>query len=98
MKSLMIESQGNQLSLHGFLTRVNIDQKLISKSFQYINKPDVAIDLHAIEKVDTAGLAYLLLLVEQAKENKYVLSFHNIPVELSKLAHLSAVDSFLSVA
>lgn len=56
-----------------------------------------SVDLTHLTKVDTAGLAWLLALVEYAKSKQIELSYSQAPSELVKLAQLSHVDSFLSM-
>lgn len=56
---------------------------------------EAALDLAQTTSVDTAGLAWLLLLLEIANEKNCQLAFANLPDDLLKLAKLSAVDTFL---
>ncbi|WP_185962695.1 lipid asymmetry maintenance protein MlaB [Thalassomonas sp. M1454] len=56
-----------------------------------------SIDLTHLSKVDTAGLAWLLTLIEYAKLQQIELTYSQAPAELVKLAKLSHVDSFLSM-
>ncbi len=70
----------------------NYHQNLLEQS----NKKTVALDLANITSVDTAGLAWLLLLLETAISIDCQLSFINLPDDLLKLAKLSAVDTFIT--
>ena len=53
------------------------------------------LDLNGVNKVDTAGLAWLLLVLEYAKKHQCKLSFAHVPNDLLKLAQLSAVEHLL---
>ena len=81
----------------GELSRNTINDSFEKKTMTLFNNEDLVIDLTDVVKTDTAGLAWLLLLVEEAKKTKSEISFHNIPQDLLKLAKLSAVDLFLPV-
>lgn len=70
----------------------NYHQHLLAK----LNKSKVTLDLAKITSVDTAGLSWLLLLLETAINIDCDLSFINLPDDLLKLANLSAVDTFLT--
>ncbi|MFD2165026.1 lipid asymmetry maintenance protein MlaB [Thalassotalea euphylliae] len=63
-----------------------------------VNSKQMTLDLSDVKDVDTAGLAWLLYLVEQALNTKCQLTFAHLPDDLLKLAQLSAVDDFLMTA
>ncbi|WP_426358842.1 STAS domain-containing protein [Pseudocolwellia sp. HL-MZ19] len=79
----------------GELSIFTIDVAFEKKTLHAFHNKNVVIDLAGINKIDTAGLAWLLCLVEAANKTKSEISFHNIPQDLIKLAKLSAVDLFL---
>lgn len=81
----------------GLLTRDAISKAFEKKATELLSQPQLKVDLSAVERGDTAGLAWLLLLVEQANQRKVTLQFINIPEDLQKLAKLSAVSPFLPV-
>jgi|TARA_B110000116_G_C16733384_1_gene534828 phospholipid transport system transporter-binding protein len=58
----------------------------------------VKVDLSNVSKADTAGLAWLFYLLEQAAYYSCQLSFSNIPEKLTKLITLSGVDGLLPIA
>lgn len=89
--------ENNMAVFKGELSRNTINEAFEKKTVKLVNNKDLVIDLAGIIKTDTAGLAWLLLLVEKAKATKSEISFHNIPQGLLKLAKLSAVDLFLPV-
>ncbi|XPF92724.1 STAS domain-containing protein [Colwellia sp. RE-S-Sl-9] len=79
----------------GELSMNTIDIAFENKTVDTFHNKSLVVDLGGIVKADTAGLAWLLRLVEEAKKTKSEISFHNIPQDLLKLAKLSAVDLFL---
>lgn len=95
----MIEiiKQQEQLLLTGELTRKTVNSSFEKKAAAFITKDIVLLDLSAVSRVDTAGLAWLLLVLEQTKKQRQEIHFINIPQELIKLAKLSAVDTFIPI-
>lgn len=91
------EQSEDELTLTGELTR----HSLTSKNYQELNNilkiKKLVIDLAAVSKTDTAGLAWLLFLVEQAKKHNSELFFINVNDDLIKLAKLSSADSLLPI-
>lgn len=98
MSSLSLLTAQGQLLLKGDLTRDHISQVKVDEGLKFIKSGISTVDLSDILHVDTAGLAYLLLLLQEANKQNLSLNFIHIPLELEKLAKLSSVDSFLSVA
>ncbi|WP_076420109.1 MULTISPECIES: STAS domain-containing protein [Colwelliaceae] len=82
-------------SFQGELSMNTIDIDFENKTINAFHNKSLVIDLAGVVKADTAGLAWLLRLVEEARKTKSEISFHNIPQDLLKLAKLSAVDLFL---
>jgi len=91
--SVVIEK--NKISLKGELTRQTLMQ-VSKKTLDSLSKQTSAIvDLSEVNKVDTAGLAWLFYLLEQAQLVNCQLCFKNLPITLDNLIHLSGVDGFL---
>ena len=84
--------------LSGELTRQTVPQLPNKVVRQLISNSSIMLDLKQVKKVDTAGLAWLLALVEQAQVNACQLTLTHLPSDLIKLAKLSAVDDFLPLA
>ncbi|MEO9946061.1 STAS domain-containing protein [Paraglaciecola sp.] len=55
------------------------------------------VDLAEVRDVDTAGLAWLVNLLRQSKQQDIQFQLKNVPVTLINLAKISDVDNFLSV-
>ena len=96
MSTLSITIENNIAQLDGPLNRSTIE-KLIPKShLKIVNSTEALVNLNAVSTVDTAGLAWLLCLIECAHKTKCQLSFAHMPDDLLKLAKLSAVDAFFA--
>lgn len=93
---LTIEIKDQVALLNGQLTSAAV-AALKNKAHRDIVKTEqMVVNLKHVNDVDTAGLAWLLFLVEQAKRHKCQLSFADLPEDLLKLAQLSDVDELLS--
>lgn len=83
--------------LTGELTRKSIMQ-ITKKSIKTLFLPSsITLDLAKVTRIDTAGLAWLFYLLEQANIDNCQLFFANIPTKLDKLIRLSGVEGFLPV-
>lgn len=83
--------------IKGQLTRETIPTLNRNVFKSILKNNDCKLDLSLLSKTDTAGLAWLLTLIEYANQNKVTLSFQHLPEDLLKLARLSGVDGFLLV-
>jgi phospholipid transport system transporter-binding protein len=90
-----ITINAKDIALFGELTQETITQSLENKSKAFFTNKSLVINLAGINKVDTAGLAWLLTLVELASVNSCSIGFTHLSEELQKLAKLTAVDAFL---
>jgi len=86
---------GEESVVVGELIRTTITKSFEKESKKLFSSIKMVVDLSQIKKVDTAGLAWLLYIVEQAILNSCQLTFIHIPQDLLKLARLSGVDSFI---
>lgn len=55
----------------------------------------VNVNLSAVERADTAGLAWLINLIKDAKAHKVKVSFQSVPDKLLNLADLSGAKEML---
>jgi phospholipid transport system transporter-binding protein len=53
--------------------------------------------LSDVERADSAGLAWLINAVRDAKQNGVSITLHKMPEKLHKLAKISNADGFLPV-
>jgi phospholipid transport system transporter-binding protein len=81
----------------GALTRATITRAFDKQYRQLVDNERMVLDLAKISQIDTAGLAWILLLIELAASKACHISLINIPDDLLKLAKLSAVDTLLPI-
>jgi len=81
----------------GFLVFATVTD-LLEQAKQYLkqhkNSTDVVIDCTAIERIDSAGIALLLELHRQTKNNKQLCRFEGLPEQAQSLVtayHLKSV-------
>ena len=100
--SLFQVSDTGKISVHGHL-----DHNTLSKDFWVClsgaerdilkRTKTCTIDLSDVERVDSAGLAWLLNAIRDGKQQGIDVSLHDMPEKLLKLAKISDLDSFLPV-
>tara|TARA_R110000744_G_scaffold144161_1_gene256252 strand:- start:24 stop:320 length:297 start_codon:yes stop_codon:yes gene_type:complete len=81
----------------GALTRATITRAFDKKYRKLVDSKRIVLDLAKVSQIDTAGLAWILLLIELAASKACDISLVNLPDDLIKLAKLSAVDTLLPV-
>jgi|TARA_Y100000296_G_scaffold9826_1_gene11333 phospholipid transport system transporter-binding protein len=96
-----VNDKGN-IVVHGHL-----DRETLSKNFweslngnersALITKKRCQIDLSDVERADSAGLAWLINAVRDAKQNGVSMTLYKMPEKLQKLAKISNANSFLPV-
>ena len=97
MEKITLNITTTGIEFSGELTRHSIMQ-ITKKSIKTLFLPSsTTLDLAQITRIDTAGLAWLFYLLEQASVDNCDLSFANIPSKLDKLIRLSGVVGFLPV-
>lgn len=97
MEKITLEVTENNSVLAGELTRktvMHISKKNIKR---LLAQSSLILDLQQVTRIDTAGLAWLFYLLEQASITRCQLSFSNVPAKLNKLISLSGVEGFLPI-
>ena len=92
-----VQQSKHNAIISGVLTRATITRAFDKKYRKLVDDTQVTIDLAKVSKIDTAGLAWILMLVELATRNACQLALINLPEDLLKLAKLSAVDTLLPI-
>ena len=92
-----IQQEDQKAIFSGALTRATIVPAFDKKYRHLVDSERVIIDLAKVNQIDTAGLAWILLLIELAAKNSCHISLTNLPDDLLKLAKLSAVDTLLPI-
>lgn len=104
MNSISVsESSNGHFSLQGDLNRNTVTSAWKSSLSDLGAKQGTSskelpiVDLLEVQDVDTAGLAWLVNLLKQSKQQNIQFQLKNVPVTLINLAKISDVDNFLSV-
>lgn len=97
MTSISWAFDNEKAMLTGELSIHTIDPVFEQKTLNAFYNKNIILDLADVKKIDTAGLAWLLCVIEQAKKTESSINFQNIPQDLLKLAKLSAVDLLLPI-
>lgn len=80
--------------LHGALAFSTVNA-LQRQAETLLDEPRVRVDLAAIERVDSAGLALLIEWTRRARALDGSIEFVNMPAQLMKIARLSGLDGIL---
>lgn len=96
-KTNIVLSHGT-LIISGELSRFSVQEIQHSNYAQWFVLGAINIDLSQVTKVDSAGLAWLFYLLEQATQYSCQLLFSSIPEKLTKLITLSGVEGLLPLA
>lgn len=97
-----IECSANNVFVSGELSISTITREF-EKKYQnlfdnkHISDNEINVDLSKVNKIDTAGLAWLLMWIERAVTYKKQLNLVNVPEKLLNLAKLSSVESLLPI-
>ena len=102
MPNITVEQADNKAGhfvLRGALNRETIPQFwpgcLAELAQAQQNCDSLNLDLANIENIDTAGLAWLLNLLRDAKQQQVTFTLSNVPPTLLNLAKISDVEPFL---
>ncbi|KKO46277.1 NTP-binding protein [Arsukibacterium ikkense] len=92
--SLEITCQDNKIRLSGELNR---DTLMRYSPFKLLNSLSgkVIFDFSALSNVDSAGLAWLIQQLGQARKQQLQVEFSKVPTQLLALAKVSAVTALL---
>lgn len=97
MNTVNLTTKDGILFINGELSRHSL--ALINKNnySSFFKCGDVTVNLSEVSKVDTAGLAWLFCLLEQAIACSCQITFIHLPDKLHKLIELSGVNGLLPI-
>ena len=95
--TLNIVQDGDSLRFTGVLNR---DTLMLYSPFTLLNDAGDAVnfDFAALDNIDTAGLAWLLQQLAQAKQRGRAIALCNVPKQLLSLADVTAVRPLLPIS
>ena len=100
---LVSESSAGHFVLQGDLNRNTVTRAWIHAVSELQSRQNagseqlLVVDLSGIKDVDTAGLAWLINLLKNARQRNIQFQLNSVPSTLINLAKISDVDNFLSV-
>lgn len=95
MSTLVINSHTDQVSLEGVLTVDTVAESLLAQVFT--GASSLTVDLSQLTRIDTAGLAWLVLMFKQANHTQTNVKLVHPSDALTNLAKLSDVDKLLGL-
>jgi len=93
----IIKTAENCFSLSGDLSFSNITTKTVNELKVQLSHSPTSIDLQAVQKIDSAGVALLIEWIKFAQAHQQELFFDVIPPQLAaliKLSYLSDCELF----
>jgi len=97
MSTLTLTTTAPNAQLIGELTRHTLNMIKPHELATLFSSKEVSLDLAQVDKVDTAGLAWLFSLLEQAHNRACILTYRALPDKLYKLIELSGVEGLLPI-
>lgn len=96
MASRFSQDSDNVLSVQGDLDVYSVAEA-IQQGCKLIrsNKSFEVIDLGQVQKIDSAGLAFVIELMKAAKKHKKTLQFRNIPARMHAVANVYGLSGIL---
>ncbi len=98
MVAVKLTAEEGRLLINGELSRYSLALITNNNYSSYLKCSEIVVDLSQVTRVDTAGLAWLFCLFEQANALSCQMTFSDFPVKLHKLIALSGVDGLLPMA
>ncbi|WNO62170.1 STAS domain-containing protein [Rheinheimera sp. MMS21-TC3] len=94
--TLKITAVANSIQFEGVLNR---DTLILYSPFKLLNTltGTIQFDFAALTAIDTAGLAWLLQQLAQARDTSLKIELCNVPQQLLSLADVSAVRALLPI-
>lgn len=100
--SLFEVNDKGDVVVHGHLDRDTLSKNFweslaSSERNTLVQNQRCSVDLSDVERADSAGLAWLINAVRDAKQNGVSITLYKMPEKLHKLAKISNADGFLPV-
>ena len=98
MATVKLSVKEGTVFINGELSRYSLALINNNNYSSYLKADEIVVDLSQVTKIDTAGLAWLFCLLEQANAISCHMTFSHVPMKLHKLISLSGVDGLLPMA
>lgn len=95
MSNLVINATPDQVSIEGELTVDTVAESLFQQVLT--GTASLTLNLSQLSRIDTAGVAWLVLMVKHAKQTQVTVKIIHPSDALTNLAKLSDVDKLLGL-
>ena len=85
-------------SLEGELGAASVPDLLMRAKPALAGSGDIEVDLNAVTRADSAGLALLVELMRESSRNGRRISFNHVPAQLLSIARVSGLEEILSLS
>lgn len=93
--SLSFDADKNIIHVSGELSFATVNSVLSQSNDVFEPVADLKIDLAAVTRSDSAGVALLIDWMRSAKDKSKKIVFHNIPEQMLAIAGASGLDELL---
>lgn len=94
--TLSFSTDDGIIAIEGLIDRDTVPQLLNGIDIEKLNAEQITLDLAQVDKVDTAGLAWILKLKAHTEKSGQTLVLKQVPEQLKRLASLGGVDTLLN--
>ncbi|NOX76586.1 MAG: STAS domain-containing protein [Gammaproteobacteria bacterium] len=91
-------AEHGQLLLSGELTLDTVSALATDTRVLFADDGDINIDLGAVARADSAGVALLVQWQREARRRQRTVCFRNIPSQMLSIARLCGVDELLALS
>ncbi|TRW50435.1 STAS domain-containing protein [Aliidiomarina halalkaliphila] len=98
MSALQLTREDTLVRVAGDLDRDQVGAAWSNRSHWMGQENELVMDLSEVEKVDSAGLAFLIQIQAELAQQQRALSLHNVNTQLRQFAAVSGVTDLLSLS
>ncbi len=98
--AIHIQQNGQQLSLEGELNMQTVPEaaQQLSAHIQATTQHEVLLDFAAVRRSDSAGVALLVDVLQQARKAGVKVRFSHLPKQMQAIATISGLQDILPVS
>jgi len=93
--SLVVDKSNKSVHITGELSFASVNALLCESDKIFATISPLTIDLSAVERSDSAGLALLIHWIRKAKQQQQVIHFQSMPKSMMMIAKASNLDSLI---
>lgn len=95
--NIIADANSGVIKVEGELTFATVNNVSIEAQQLLESAPTFTIDLTAVTRSDSAGLALLIDWMRMANTSNKHIVFHNIPAQMLAIANASGLDALLPI-